>query len=43
MLKNRLKEKLYILIVNYLRVKNRLKNKGEKFFAFNPKESKVYL
>lgn len=43
MLKNRLKEKLYILIVNYLRVEISLKTRAKKFFDFNPKESKVYL
>lgn len=41
--KNGLKEKLYILIVNYLLVDNRLKTRAKKNFAFNPKETKVYL
>ena len=38
-----MKEKLYILIVNYLPVENGLKTNAKKIFAFNPKETKVYL
>nr|DAK61182.1 MAG TPA: hypothetical protein [Caudoviricetes sp.]DAV27327.1 MAG TPA: hypothetical protein [Caudoviricetes sp.]DAV63163.1 MAG TPA: hypothetical protein [Caudoviricetes sp.]DAY81542.1 MAG TPA: hypothetical protein [Caudoviricetes sp.] len=31
------------MIVNYLLVDNRLKTRAKKNFAFNPKETKVYL
>lgn len=42
-LKNRLKEKLYILIVNYLRVENRLKTNAKKFLlSIRKKQRSIY-